>query len=54
MKKRKTELDVDFIGGQAPLTEAELRAISEYLKSKKAKSTRIKKRSSPSKAKKIA
>jgi hypothetical protein len=54
MKKRKPELDVDFIGGQAPLTEAELRTISEYLKSKKAKKTRLRKRSSASKTKKIA
>ena len=32
MKARKTELDVDFIGGQEPLTLAEEKALSEYFK----------------------
>ena len=39
MKSKKTELDVDFIGGQEPLTKDEEKAISEYLKGlKKSKS----------------
>ncbi|WP_153798918.1 hypothetical protein [Foetidibacter luteolus] len=33
MKKKKNELDVDFIGGQGPLTMDEEAAISNYLKS---------------------
>jgi len=35
MKHKKRELDVDFIGGQGPLTKEEEKAISEYLKNKK-------------------
>jgi hypothetical protein len=35
MKTRKTELDVDFIGGQEPLTLAEEKALSEYFKKRK-------------------
>jgi len=35
MKTRKTELDVDFIGGQEPLTRAEEQALSEYFKKRK-------------------
>nr|WP_288837623.1 hypothetical protein [uncultured Flavobacterium sp.] len=39
MKSKKAELDVDFIGGQEPLTKDEEKAISEYLKGlKKSKS----------------
>lgn len=30
MKSRKNELDVDFIGGQEPLTASEQKALSEY------------------------
>ena len=37
MKQRKTELDVDFIGGQGPLTEIEQKLISEYIKAQKSK-----------------
>jgi len=33
----KTELNVDFIGGQEPLTKDEEKAISDYIKAKKAK-----------------
>ncbi len=40
MKKKKEELDVDFIGGQGPLTKEEERAISEYLKTKKLQQAR--------------
>ena len=35
MKHKKSELDVDFIGGQGSLTTKEEKAISEYLKTKK-------------------
>ena len=40
MKTRKTELDVDFIGGQEPLTIAEEKALSEYFKNRKLTSVR--------------
>lgn len=40
MKTRKTELDVDFIGGQEPLTIAEEKALSEYFKKRKLTSVR--------------
>ena len=36
MKKTK-ELDVDFIGGQGPLTKEEEIAISDFIKSRRAK-----------------
>jgi len=35
MKSKSKELDVDFIGGQGPLTKAEEQAISEYIKKQK-------------------
>ena len=35
MKNKSTELDVDFIGGQGPLTKTEERAISEFIKAQK-------------------
>lgn len=35
MKSKSKELDVDFIGGQGPLTKDEEKRISEYLKSQK-------------------
>ena len=35
MKQHKNELDVDFIGGAAPLTIDEEKAISEFLKTAK-------------------
>jgi hypothetical protein len=35
MKSKSKELDVDFIGGQGPLTKAEEKAISEYIKNQK-------------------
>ncbi len=41
MKNKSKELDVDFIGGQVPLTKEEEQAISEYIKSQKLR--RIKK-----------
>lgn len=36
MKTKKKELDVDYIGGEAPLTPAEEKALSEYFQKKKA------------------
>lgn len=35
MKKKSTELDVDFIGGQGSLTKSEEQAISEFIKAQK-------------------
>ena len=35
MKSKKIELDVDFIGGQEPLTLAEEKAISDFFKQRK-------------------
>jgi hypothetical protein len=35
MKSKLKELDVDFIGGQGPLTKTEEKAISEYIKKQK-------------------
>lgn len=37
MKRNKNELDVDFIGGQEPLTKEEELSISEFIQSKKPK-----------------
>ncbi len=48
MKRDKKELDVDFIGGLAPLTKEEAQAISNYLKTKKSrKSIKNSKRKTP-------
>ena len=35
MKNKSKELDVDFIGGQGPLTKDEEQSISEYIKALK-------------------
>ena len=35
MKQHKNELHVDFIGGAAPLTKEEEKAISEFIKATK-------------------
>ena len=35
MKHKSKELDVDFIGGQDPMTNEEEKAISEFLKARK-------------------
>ncbi|MEI6577371.1 MAG: hypothetical protein WCO63_14435 [Bacteroidota bacterium] len=35
MKRKLTELDVDFIGGQDPMTNEEEKAISEFIKAHK-------------------
>ena len=37
MRQHKIELDVDFIGGQEPLTKEEEKAISEFIKANKVK-----------------
>lgn len=34
-KNKSKELDVDFIGGQGPLTKSEEQAISEFIKAQK-------------------
>ncbi|MES1218037.1 MAG: hypothetical protein ABUT20_21195 [Bacteroidota bacterium] len=35
MKSKSTELNVDFIGGQGPLTKQEEQAISKFIKAQK-------------------
>jgi hypothetical protein len=35
MKNKTTELDVDFIGGQEPLTKDEEKQISDFIRSQK-------------------
>ena len=35
MKSKSTELDVDFIGGQGPLTKSEQQKISAFIKAQK-------------------
>jgi hypothetical protein len=35
MKSKKTELDVDFIGGMGALTSQEEKSLSEYFKKRK-------------------
>jgi hypothetical protein len=35
MKSKKEELDVDFIGGQGPLTSIEEKALSDFFKGRK-------------------
>ena len=52
MKTKKTELDVDFIGGQSGLTQAEEKALSEFFKQKKI-SSKIKQRRSTPKREKV-
>jgi hypothetical protein len=53
MKNTSIELNVDFIGGQATLTQAEESALSEYFKQKKIKNEilKIKRRNKVSKLK---
>ena len=55
MKTKKTELDVDFIGGQSSLTVAEEKALSDFFKQRKISSTtpKIKQRRSSSKSEKV-
>ena len=35
MKSKSKELDVDFIGGQGPMTKEEEQAISDFIKTQK-------------------
>lgn len=42
MRRLKNELDVDFIGGQVPLTKEEEKAISDFIKAKKIKNKKLK------------
>jgi hypothetical protein len=42
MKTTKSELDVDFIGGQTSLTVAEEKALSEFFKQRKANAIKSK------------
>ena len=35
MATKKTDFDIDFIGNQEPLTEAEEKALNDYFKGKK-------------------
>lgn len=51
MKSKNIELDVDFIGGQGPLTKVEEIAISNYIKAQKAKN--LKKQSTVKRTNKI-
>ena len=40
MKAKKIELDVDFIGGQGPLTSTEEKALSDFFKRRRVTSQR--------------
>lgn len=51
MKSKNIELDVDFIGGQGPLTKVGEIAISNYIKAQKAKN--LKKQSTVKRTNKI-
>lgn len=54
MKTKKTELDVDFIGGLSSLTVAEEKALSDFFKQRKsASTTKIKQIRISSKRKKV-
>jgi hypothetical protein len=44
MKNNKNELDVDFIGGEGPLTKEKEKAISEFIKNSKERSRKQKTR----------
>jgi hypothetical protein len=54
MKTKNTELDVDFIGGQSGLTQAEEKALSDFFKQRKAvaASSKVKQRRATSKREK--
>jgi len=41
-QKNKKELDVDFIGGQEPLTKEEEKRLSEYFKRKTRRKVKVK------------
>ena len=55
MKTKKTELDVDFIGGQSALTAAEEKALSVFFTQRKTSSntTQLKQRSIAPKREKV-
>jgi hypothetical protein len=53
MKSKAKEPDVDFIGGQGPLTKAEEQAISEYIKRQKALKAKKKSKSTSVRRRKI-
>jgi hypothetical protein len=54
MKSKSKELDVDFIGGQVPLTKSEEQAISEFIKAQKLlKAKKQIRRTGPSLRKKV-
>ena len=44
MKSKKIELEVDFIGGEGPLTAAEEKALSDFFKQRKLISEKAKMR----------
>lgn len=52
--KKKKELDVDFIGGQGPLTKEEEKIISKFLKSRSTKKRRAIPRKKTTKRKQAA
>jgi hypothetical protein len=41
MKKKSTELDVDFIGGQGPLTKDDAKIISKYIQTQKSSKGKV-------------
>lgn len=55
MKTKKSELDVDFIGGQSSLTAAEEKALSDFFKNRKTSTarTKIKQRRNSAKREKV-
>ena len=55
MKTKKSELDVDFIGGQSSLTAAEEKALSDFFKKRKTSTatTKIKQRRNFAKREKV-
>ena len=40
MKSDKEQIDIDYIGGGAPLTKEEEKAVSEFISSRKTKPTK--------------
>lgn len=56
MKTKKNELDVDFIGGQGELTADEEKALRDYFKKQKSKSSALisSKKQNSSKREKVA
>ncbi len=54
MRRHKPELDVDFIGGEGPLTKEEEKAISAFLQSGKQKTAARKRGTQPGNGKSAA